>query len=189
MSQRLPTLFGSLIMVALIMFGSLQQAMAEQRATKEYQVKAAIIYRIIKFIKWPHKFENRKSFNFCFTGEDNFHNALDQLETQRAKGLKISVKKDVKNSELLKCDVVFVGHTEKSNIKEIMDITRDHPILLAGEDKNFAKDGGAIRLFKFNSKIKFNVNIIAFKNANLTISSDMLKSAKKIFRGKKSNDR
>jgi len=50
-------------------------------------------------------------------------------------------------------------------------------ILTVGDVEGFSKDGGIIRLVTEQNKIHFRINPEAAKNANLTVSSKLLRLA------------
>jgi hypothetical protein len=55
---------------------------------------------------------------------------------------------------------------------------KKRPLLTIGEDYDFAEQGGMIGLENVNGKIILHVNMAAVREANLNISSRLLKLAK-----------
>ncbi|MCU7879030.1 MAG: YfiR family protein [Candidatus Thiodiazotropha sp. (ex Lucinoma borealis)] len=62
--------------------------------SSEYKLKAALIYKLTKFIEWPDQQMEQPEHNFgiCLLGEDNFGEALDALQERKVKDLPITIR-------------------------------------------------------------------------------------------------
>ena len=63
-------------------------------------------------------------------------------------------------------------------MNEAIHLTKSMPVLTIGEMPGFARHGGIINLTLEDSKVRFEVNVEAAKEAELNISSRLLALAK-----------
>jgi hypothetical protein len=71
-----------------------------------------------------------------------------------------------------------VSSSETVHLEEIFRLVKGLPILTIGESPNFAHRGGIINFIVVDDKIRFEVNVEAAKQADISISSRLLALAK-----------
>jgi len=156
--------------------------MAEQ--ANEFQVKAAYLYNFGKFVEWPSAaFAQPDSpIVIGILGTDPFGALIDQIVENKKVGARSFVVKRLKWSsdlkELRDCKILFVGASEKAHIDELIQIVKTLPILTVGETPGFAERGGVIRFVLEDNRVRFEVNVEAAHQAELTISSRLLTLAR-----------
>jgi hypothetical protein len=168
--------------------------------SQEYQVKAAFLYNFIQFVDWPEeKFADKDgSITICIIGDDPFGTAFEPIINKQVKGKSVVIERlesfeKLKNSAgndkselghgfeaLKKCHLLFICSSEQKNLKEIIDVVKDQPILTVGEMEGFLEAGGIINWFVEEKKIRFEINVAAAKQAGLEIRSNLLRLAKRI---------
>lgn len=168
--------------------------------TQEYQVKAAFLYNFIQFVDWPEEkiADKDSSITIGIIGNDPFGKAFDPIIHKQVKGKSVIMERfesfeKLKNSAgndkpesghgfeaLKKCHLLFICSSEQKNLKEIIDVVKDQPILTVGEMEGFLEAGGIINWFVEEKKIRFEINIAAAKQAGLEIRSNLLRLAKRI---------
>src|SRR5258708_21680083 len=74
--------------------------------------------------------------------------------------------------------MLFVGASERGHLDELMQIVKGLPILTVGETPGFAERGGVIRFVLEDNRVRFEVNVEAAHQADLTISSRLLTLAR-----------
>jgi YfiR/HmsC-like len=149
-----------------------------QAALPEYEVKAAIIYKISRFVTWPAAQEGNRPFNLCVLGNDPFESALDVLTGQTIKSQKIAV---LRLPELapatVNCDIAFISAAAIKKLPEILTALKGHAILTISDSPGFARSGGMFGLVTRDNKIVFEINIAATRAAGIEISSQLLQLA------------
>ncbi len=80
--------------------------------------------------------------------------------------------------DLKECKILFVGSSERAHIDELMQIVKTLPILTVGETPGFAERGGVIRFVLEDNRVRFEINVDAAHEADLTISSRLLTLAR-----------
>ncbi len=148
--------------------------------TEEYKLKAALIYKLSKFVEWPDpaKAGTVQNFGICVLGEDFFGPALEVLETRETGGLPIRIKY-VSQSEGIgtECQVVFVSKSKRAFIRSILKNLGDRPILTLGDTQGFAEQGGIIEFTRGDKRIGFKINLESAERSGLKIAAPLLELA------------
>ncbi|HXQ35106.1 MAG TPA: YfiR family protein [Anaerolineales bacterium] len=152
--------------------------------SSEYLIKAGFIFNFAKFVDWPPTtFAQADSpIVIGILGTDPFGTIIDKIVQDKKVGARGFVVKRLKwgadLKELSTCKILFVGASEKAHMDELVQIVRGLPILTVGETPGFAERGGVIRFVLEDNRVRFEVNVEAARQADLTISSRLLTLAK-----------
>jgi hypothetical protein len=146
----------------------------------EASVKAAFIYNFTKYVEWPP--ETNGPLQICLLGEpDPLLTALLNLEGKQSQGSIIHVRIAGRDGGSLDgCRVIVVGTSEAVRIAAILDSARRQPALTVSEIEHFADDGGMIGLVVDGVRVRFEINAQAAQRANLRLSAQLLKLARKV---------
>lgn len=148
--------------------------------SEEYELKAALIYKLSKFVGWPDPVEisGPRPFGICVLGEDAFGSALDVLETRKTGGRAIQVKR-VAQSESIdsSCQVVFISESKRPFLQPILRSLEAQPILTLSDSEGFAEQGGIIELTRSEKRVGFKINLQSAKHSGLKISAPLLELA------------
>jgi len=152
-----------------------------EAVASEYEVKAALLYKLTLFVEWPAgKLPKvREPFLIGVLGKDPFRSVLDETVAGKSvKGRPIRVKRSQKPEDLVDCHIVFISSSEKSRLTEILELFRESQVLSIGDMEGFAEHGGIINLRMRDNKIKFDINQEAATRARLDLSSKLLRLAR-----------
>ena len=146
----------------------------------EASVKAAFIYNFTKYVEWPP--EASGPLQICLLGEpDPLLNALMNLEGKQSQGSTIHVRNAGRDgSSLDGCRVIVVGVSEAVRTAAILGNVQKQPALTVSEIEHFADDGGVIGLVVDGARVRFEINAQAAQRANLRLSAQLLKLARKV---------
>jgi hypothetical protein len=183
---------GILIVVLGILLNWTLEAKAQtsdSSDSSEYLIKAGFIYNFAKFVEWPATTFSQPDSPIVIgiLGTDPFGAIIDRIvEDKKIGGRGFIVKrlkwsKDLK--ELKECKIVFVSSSEKGHLDDFVQALKGLPILTVGETPGFAERGGIIRFTLEDNKVRFEVNVEAAHQADLTISSRLLTLARIIQQG------
>lgn len=169
----------ALLTTILVVATALLSQHTQSAPLPEYQIKAALLYKLTKFIQWPeHALPDADMpLGICVFGEDPFGSSLDALANKTVRGSKIIIKRIQQTSQLHGCHVLFVSTAEKQKLVSILHAINNLPILAVSDIERFAQQGGMIGLVTVNNKIHFEINIQAAKQAQLKISAQLLELA------------
>lgn len=150
-------------------------------ASSEYLVKAGFIYNFAQLVQWPPAAFSQANSPIVIgiLGTDPFGETIDRVvEGKKLEGRSLVVKRLKRGASVKDCNILFVSSSEAARLEEVLQNTKNLPILTIGEMPGFAMRGGIINLTVEGNKIRFEVNIEAAKQANLNISSRLLALAR-----------
>ncbi|MFQ5605162.1 MAG: YfiR family protein [bacterium] len=170
------------IILLFFVFSSATHAQNLRRArVTEYQIKAAFLYNFAKFVDWPKEVveDTTQPLIIGILGRDPFGSDLDEMIAGKTvKGKKIVIKRFDKIEDWEFCHLLFISSSERRRMKKNLAILREFNVLTVGETPDFAVNGGVIRLFNQNNKVRFAINIEAAERSHLKISSRLLNLAR-----------
>ncbi|MHB9027251.1 MAG: YfiR family protein [Candidatus Latescibacterota bacterium] len=156
---------------------------AQSPPVREYQVKAAFLFRFANFVDWPDRaFQSKESgFVIGVLGDNPFGEALDSLKGKTIKGRRVVVRNYTEVEDALNCQVLFISGSENDNLPSIIKSLSESPVLTVGDREGFCRKGVMINMVPVEKNIGFEVNDSAARRAGLRISSQLLKLAQKIY--------
>lgn len=186
---------------------NVSSAASESTSSHEYRVKAAFMFQFVNFIdgwKFQQKDneskENRSNKDkivlIGIIGENPFKDAFRPLMDKKIRDRKITLKKfkgfsEVKKKDkdievhpdikdIKKCDMLFLCSSEKQYIVDILKPIQNERILTIADTHDFIEQGGIINFIIERNKVRFEVNVIAAKRANLVFRSKLLRLAARV---------
>ena len=115
-------------------------------------------------------------------GADPFGDVLVKTAARQAgeRPLQVRYLKDAK--EVDGCQMVFISREEEKHEADWVAGLRGKPILIVGESGHTLERGGVLEFEIVDGRVRFNVSRPALQAANLKISSQMLQSARNVFK-------
>jgi YfiR/HmsC-like len=166
--------------VATILAFPCRSVAAQEAGPTEYQLKAAFLFNFAKFVDWPpSSFAGPQApFTICIFGNDPFGQAVDStLKGQSIRGRAVNIRRIQEVTQLRHCQIAFVGASEQHHVHEIVQSLRGASVLLVGESRGFAAEGGAIQFQMEDNRVRFSINPDAAERARLRVSSKLLSLA------------
>lgn len=161
-----------IILVAAPGGAALAQAMPD-----EYEVRAAIILNLTKFVLWPPaKSANAHApFVIGLLGYDQQGAVLEKLLAARAvEGRPVMVRRLARTDRTDDCSLVYVASSEQKHYEELRaQLTKDS-VLTVSDDVRFASGGGVVGLPVAGDRIEIQINLAQAQRSGLTISSRLL---------------
>jgi hypothetical protein len=153
---------------------------AQTKPSAEYQVKAVFLFNFTQFVEWPAEAFAREDSPLVIglLGEDPFGTFLE--ETVRGEKINkhpLVVQRFSKVEEAKTCHLLFVNITKPEQLKQVIENLKALHILTVSDVNNFTRLGGMVRIFTENNKTRIRINLDATQEADLTISSKLLKLA------------
>lgn len=153
----------------------------ESSDSSEYLIKAGFTYNFAKLMQWPvNTFPHSDSpIVIGVLGVDPFGGTLDEVLSGKKVDNHSFVVKHLKwGNDVKDCNILFVSSSEAAHFDEIFHLLKGLPILTIGDSPNFARRGGIINFILVDDKVRFEVNVEAAKQADITISSRLLSLAR-----------
>jgi len=170
------------VLGAILLCSGNAGAQNTKSAPSDYAIKAGFIYNFAKLVEWPKSsWENRDApMLIGVLGNDRFADVLERaVSGKRIAGRPFAVRRlkwpDINGRD---CQILFIASEERAQADDIVHLFRKHPVLTIAEWEGFAKRGGIINFTERDSRVHFEVNADAGRQASLTISSRLLSLAK-----------
>jgi hypothetical protein len=151
---------------------------AQTPPNREYQLKAVFLYNFTQFVEWPtNSFTSDQSpMIIGILGTDPFGSYLEEtIAGEKINGHPLRIQHYNTVEEIGACQVLFINVADKVKREQIIAKLKGRNILTVSDSPDFLLQGGMIRFFTRQDKIKLQVNLEEAKTANLVISSKLLR--------------
>ena len=151
---------------------------AQTPVAREYQVKAVFLYNFTQFVEWPSSSfsSDQAPMVIGILGPDPFGSYLEETATgEKINGHPLLVQHYNIIEEVGACHVLFINVADKNKRGQTMTKLKGRNILTVSDASDFLEQGGMVRFFTRQGKIKLQVNLEETKAANLVISSKLLR--------------
>jgi hypothetical protein len=158
---------------------------AQRSNPSEYEVKAAYLYKLGKFVEWPDNLTPSAdtSFPICVLGQDPFGTTFDTtIAGENISGKKVVIKRISKPHDAVSCRILFISSSEENRLKEILSALSKTTVLTVGDMPRFTERGGMVQFVVDSNRVRFEVNLTSAERAGLTLSSQLLKVAIRVER-------
>lgn len=147
---------------------------AQSRTIEE--VMAAFIYQFTNYVEWPETaFESEDSpLYICIVGNETmFEHLTDLTRGKKFNNRPIETRLFDHIDQVRSCHLLFVG---SDVLEESGGMPAGHELitLTVGDSKTFTRQGGVVRLFESQSKVRIEINIDAARRGEFKISSKLL---------------
>jgi len=161
-------------------------ASAYAQAVSESKLKVALIYNFIMFTEWPATGSaiagpiERSRLPVCVQKTSELFGDLLQLDGRTVRNRSLQIVPLSDNADYPSCTVLVVDAADRSRLPQIRKKTEGKGVLtiLDGEDIN--DDGAMIAISPVYGRMVFDVNTTIAQQASVTISSKLLRLARKV---------
>jgi hypothetical protein len=163
------------LLTCSIFFSSAQKPVAT-----EYRVKAVFLFNFTQFVSWaPSSFISAQApFVIGILGENPFDSYLeDVVSGENVNGHPLVVHHYKNIEEIKTCHILFINKAGINNPEDIPASIKGKNILTVSDAAGFLKQASVIRFITKDNKIRIQINLEAAKEAELTISSKLLRIA------------
>lgn len=150
---------------------------SQERLTKaqEYDLKAAYIYNITKFIYWESTTPGNEFIIGVLGSSPIYEPLVEVVKTKTVNKKKIIIRQYRKVEDINNCNMLFIPEKIDISLDEILEKTTSKKILTISEQEGYGKGGSAINFVTMNDKLKFEVNIKTLESLGLKASAQFLK--------------
>ena len=151
-----------------------------QTVSHEYPLKAVFLFNFAQFIDWPtNAFDKPDSpLVIGVLGDDPFGTVLDDaVRDEIVNGRKFVVERYRRVEDIKTCHILFISQSETRRLDKIMAGLKGKPVLTVSDIDGSAYRGVCVRFITENNKIRLRINTDSLKEANLTMSSKLLRVA------------
>jgi hypothetical protein len=139
---------------------------------EETQVKAAFLFNFAKFTNWPVPPDGPLVIGIA--GDPAFAEVVERVVKGRTvNGRELVARRHHEGQDLVGCHVLFIGEPHRRDISTWLARVRG-PVLTVGETPGFLRDGGMVRLYVENNRVRFQISQKNAEAVGLKISSQLL---------------
>jgi len=150
-----------------------------QKQLDEYDVKAAFLYNLIKFVEWPDPAGQADAIVIGVYGRDAFLTIRDVvMKAKKSTPRDVVVRQLNAEDEAKGCHIVFISESESRRTVQILRLLGDSGVLTVGETANFLDEGGLVRFYVHANRVRFQIDSVGAQLGGLKISSQLLSLAK-----------
>jgi hypothetical protein len=152
-------------------------AAGQQDSANEYELKAAMLYNLTRFVEWPPTAYSSPGAPtvLCILGRDPFGESLSSMASKQIpNGRPVQIRHTRNDKEVGGCHVLYISSSERKQVVQILSTAAGFPMLTVGETGQFAARGGMIQFGLEDKEVRLYVNLDAAREAGLKISSRLL---------------
>ena len=150
------------------------------QAVHEYKLKAALVYNFALFTDWPQNVAGEGGpLQLCFGADSAMRPALTELNDKQVKGRRIVARAITDFDKARTCHLMFMDGTDRERWSLARSVLRSAPLLTISDDPEIGRTGAVISLYLENNRIAFDIDLQAVRDAHLTLSSKLLRLARK----------
>jgi hypothetical protein len=144
-------------------------------------VKAAYLYRMAGYVKWPRSLPANAPFTIDVLGDGPVARDLEQLlPNHPIDGHPARVKAIDRISQLGDAQMLFIGPGYWGSVHGAIVASAGHPVLVVTDERHGLEDGGTINFVEDGEHVRFEVSLVAAARAGLSISSQLLSVALRV---------
>jgi hypothetical protein len=139
----------------------------------EPQAKASLLFNLISFIEWPAAaLGPADRLTICVAGDPDVLAALRSYEDRQIDGRGMTARAIGDGEEPAGCHVLFISASRER--LALVQRVANRPVMTVGDGPEFARQGGALRVFFEQSRLRFEINTSTVARTKLRVSSKML---------------
>lgn len=157
------------------------RAVYAAQSPTEYQVKAAYLFNLLKFVEWPDNpvVDPHAKWVIGIIGSTPIGDELTRLiEGKNVLGRELEVKKFQAADNPRDCNILFVSESEQKRLPSILAALRGSSVLTVGDMDHFIGEGGMVQFVVEDARVRIAIDVGATSRASLKVSSKLLSLAR-----------
>lgn len=170
---------GATLIVGCSMWTLLAAGRAQERPRlTDAEAKAGFLYNCALFVEWSRSTLAADVLVIGIFGDEAVSKLAKDMQGQSVNGRTIIVQAVPALDQLPSVHVLFVAGSDPDKARAVLARVRSAPVLTVGEHDSFTSDGGIVRLFTDDGRLRFEIDMTHAENAGLRVSAKMLGLAK-----------
>ncbi len=153
---------------------------AESAASREDRIKAALVFKLVKFVDWPAAMmAGKEPIQICSFGDSPVAEALSAVDGRPARDRTAQFRKlgALSAAEAKGCHVLFVAGNAREIAGGLPSAARGRGVLTVSDGPDFARRGGMIGLARGENRVAFEINLRAARDSGLEPGAPLLELA------------
>lgn len=153
-----------------------------QTAPREERIKAALIFKLVKFVEWPSALLSGSTpLQLCAYGNSGVTEALAAADGKPARDRTAKFHKldSLSANDIKGCHVLFIAAGTREIANGVPPVLRNRGsgLLTVSDHPDFARRGGMIGLNQGENKITFEINLRLARDSGLEPGASLLELA------------
>lgn len=162
------------LLAALIMSVA-RAADAQASMPDEFDVRAAIVLNLAKFVSWPQAKAPHGPFVVGLLGYDEQGSAIERvLQGRTINGRPVAVRRLARGDRTDDCFLIYIASPERKHYEDLEAQMARDAVLTVSDDERFVLSGGVVGLPVAGDHIEIQINLAQAQRSGLTISSKLL---------------
>jgi hypothetical protein len=140
-------------------------------------VKAAALLKVALFVDWPAPSLAERFVIGVAADEDFTRKVVAAARGRKLQNHDVHVQHLGGSDDACACQVLFVGVREDVRSAALLRWARSKPVLTVGETTAFLREGGIVRVFRDDDRLRLQINNRNAEDSGLKISSRLLQLA------------
>jgi hypothetical protein len=169
---------GALLPIALCLIPAI--ALAEAAPQREDRIKAALIFKLVKFVDWPSSaLEGKAPLQICALGDSGVAQALAAVDGKPARDRVARFRRiaSLAGDDTEGCHVLYIPAGALGADAGIPGALQGSSVLTIGDAPDFARHGGIIGLVHGENKVAFEINVRVARDSSLVTAAPLLELA------------
>jgi hypothetical protein len=164
-------------LLVAVLVGLISRVPVSAEQMDEGLVKAAALLKVALFVDWPAA-SIAERFVIGVAADDDFiAKVTASARGRRLNNREVVVRRVTESDESCACHMLFVGVQEDGRFAALLRSARTKPVLTVGETTAFLREGGIVRVFRADDRLRLQINNKGADEAGLKISSRLLQLA------------
>ena len=168
---------GRLLLLLGISFLSAQSVFAQKASADEYEIRAAMLFNLTRFIDWPAwKLDPaHPEFAVCLLGSDPIGSNIDTLmqgKTVQSRPVVVRHLTSIDNATA--CHILYESAGSRKSVAHALGELEKNAVLTISEKSNADNQAQVMGLPTSEDHVHIEVNLGAAQRSGLTISSRLL---------------
>ncbi len=171
---------GHALLAAVLLPGFSGYIRAQTTSADEYDIRAAMLINLTKFIDWPtRKIDSaHPQLLVCILGSDSIGPIAERYaQNQRVEGRPLQVRHISSVEAAMNCNLLYVGVGEQKHVDPVIAELAKSGVVTVSETSNANNPSQVIGLPTIDEHVHIDINLGAAQRTGLTISSKLLRLA------------
>jgi hypothetical protein len=147
----------------------------------EEEVKAEFVLRFAGYVEWPEQAAPQDHFRIVVLGASEIGRHLQTLAAGRSvMNRPVQVRRITSIRDAGDAHVVYVGVDRRGSLKDLVAPLAGRGVLVITDEEDALDAGSAINLRMAQRHVRFEVSLVAARQAGLRISSELLALAVRV---------
>lgn len=154
--------------------------LADTPPQREDRIKAALIFKLVKFVDWPSAaLPGKDALQICVLGASAVGEALASVDGKPARDRVAQFRKvdSLAAGETKGCHVLYIPAAAREIAGGVPAGLRGRAVLTVSDAPDFARRGGMIGLARGENKVSFEINLRNAREAGLEPGAPLLELA------------